>query len=74
MTIGTAADVRWQTHLDLTTDTTSFRAYMYSSPTVADIDGDGKLEIVVGTSVGFIYALNADGSNRAGFPIQVRQQ
>jgi len=64
-------DVRWQTHLDLTTDTTAFRAYMYSSPTVADIDGDGKLEIVVGTSVGFIYALNADGTNRPGFPIQM---
>lgn len=42
---------RWRTHLDLSTDTTAFRAYMYSSPTVADLDGDGNLEIIVGTSM-----------------------
>ena len=29
-------------HLDLTTDDTKYRAYIYSSPTVADLDGDGK--------------------------------
>lgn len=42
------------------------------SPSVADLDGDGKLEVVVGTSVGFLYALNGhDGSNREGFPLQM---
>ena len=43
--------VKWSTHLDLSTDSTTFRAYVYSSPTLADIDRDGKLEVVIGTSV-----------------------
>lgn len=53
--------LKWIQHLDLTTDATQFRAYIYASPTVIDLDGDGRLEIIVGTSVGFIYCLNADG-------------
>jgi hypothetical protein len=43
--------IKWQTHLDLSTDQTQYRAYIYSAPTVADLDRDGKLEIIVGTSV-----------------------
>ncbi len=43
--------VKWSTHLDLSTDSTSFRAYAYSAPTLADIDRDGKLEVIAGTSV-----------------------
>lgn len=38
-------------HLDLSTDYTSFKAYAYSPPTLADIDGDGKLEVILGTSM-----------------------
>jgi hypothetical protein len=38
--------LKWHTHLDLTTDETNYRAYIYSSPTVADIDMDGKLEVI----------------------------
>lgn len=60
-----------QVHLDLSTDSTQFRAFAYSSPTVADLDGDGKLEIVVGTSVGFLYALTHDGNTVSGFPLQM---
>lgn len=46
--------VKWRQHLDLSTDSTSFRAYIYSAPLLVDLDRDGKLEIVVGTSaVGF---------------------
>jgi len=33
--------VRWSLHLDLTTDSTQFRAYIYSAPTLVDLDGDG---------------------------------
>ena len=44
-------NIKWQLHLDLSTDTTAFRAHIYSSPTLADLNGDGKLEIIVGTSM-----------------------
>jgi outer membrane protein assembly factor BamB len=51
-------EVKWQVHLDLTTSSTKFTAHMFSSPTVADLDADGQLEIIVGTSVGFVYVLD----------------
>ncbi len=28
-----------------------FKAYAYSPPTVVDLNGDGKLEVILGTSV-----------------------
>ena len=43
--------LKWHTHLDLSTDETSYRAHIYSAPTVADVDGDGGMEIIVGTSM-----------------------
>lgn len=43
--------LKWTQHLDLSTDHTQFRAYIYSAPTLADINRDGKLEIIVGTSM-----------------------
>jgi hypothetical protein len=61
----------WHLHLDLTTDLTKFRAFAYSNPVLADLDGDGKLEILLGTSVGFIYVVNSDGNVRKGFPLQM---
>jgi hypothetical protein len=63
--------MKWQLHLDLTTDLTKFRAFVYNSPVLADLDGDGKLEILLGTSVGFIYVVNSDGKVRKGFPLQM---
>eukprot|EP00850_Spirogloea_muscicola_P022864 SM000315S11901 [mRNA] locus=s315:111541:117447:- [translate_table: standard] len=63
--------VKWQVHLDLTTDSTQYRAYIYSAPTVVDLDGDGSLDIIVGTSVGFIYCLDHTGHTRDNFPIQL---
>ena len=63
---------KWRAHLDLSTDTVSFRAYMYGAPTPADLDGDGRMEIVVGTSVGFLYVLRGeDGSVVRGWPKQM---
>lgn len=46
-----ARRVKWLKHLDLSTDHTQFRAYIYSSPTLVDLDADEKLEIIVGTSM-----------------------
>ncbi len=35
---------------------------MFSSPVVADLNGDGRLEVIVTTAVGFVYVLEADGT------------
>ena len=42
---------------------------MDSSPALGDLDGDGKLEVVVGSHDDKIYALNHDGTNVPGWPI-----
>jgi len=63
--------MKWSTHLDLTTDAAKLRAYIYASPTVVDLDGDKSLDILVGTSVGFIYALDKIGETLPGFPVQI---
>ena len=54
--------VKWTAELDLSTDTGDFRAYIYSSPTVAELDGDGYMDILVGTSFGLFYVLDHHGN------------
>lgn len=62
-----SGSVKWSVHLDLTTERTKLRAYIYSAVTVADLDGDGAVEVAVGTSMGFLYVLaGADGELRDG--------
>lgn len=67
---------RWTTqeHLDLSTDGSDGhgrRAFTYNTPTVADLDGDGKMEIIIGTSFGLLYIMNEYGIRKSGFPIQM---
>ncbi|KAK0584542.1 hypothetical protein LWI29_014857 [Acer saccharum] len=65
--------VKWTTELDLSTDTSKFRAYIYSSPTVVDLDGDGNLDILVGTSFGLFYVLDHHGKVRQKFPLEMAE-
>ncbi|KAG0468105.1 hypothetical protein HPP92_017433 [Vanilla planifolia] len=65
--------VKWTAELDLSTDAGSFRAYMYSSPTVVDLDGDGNLDILVGTSYGLLYILDHHGKVRDKFPLEMAE-
>ncbi|MDC3958096.1 FG-GAP-like repeat-containing protein [Polyangium jinanense] len=39
-----------------------------NAPAIADLDDDGRIEIVATTFAGTIYVLEADGSVRQGFP------
>lgn len=40
-----------------------------SSPATADLDGDGREEIIVGTSNGLVHAYRIDGSELPGWPV-----
>jgi len=64
--------IKWSQHLDLSTSYTRYKAAALSPPTLADINGDGKLEVIIGTSMGFLYVLDADnGKALDGWPIQM---
>ncbi|GLT92662.1 hypothetical protein SLE2022_104890 [Rubroshorea leprosula] len=65
--------VKWITELDVSTETANFRAYIYSSPTVVDLDGDGNLDILVGTSYGLFYVLDHDGKVGEKFPLEMAE-
>ncbi len=39
-----------------------------AAPTLADIDGDGSAEIIIGTLNNLLYVLRRDGTNAPGFP------
>jgi hypothetical protein len=50
------------TALDISTDRSVYRAHLYASPSVVDIDSDGEMDIFVPTALGYIYRINANGS------------
>jgi len=64
-------DWTWTAHLDLSTDHTHYKALIKAAPTVADLDGDGRSEVVVGTDMGMLYVLDGEtGFTRRFFPMQ----
>ncbi|KAH8484961.1 hypothetical protein H0E87_026650 [Populus deltoides] len=65
--------VKWTRELDLSTSTAKVRAYIYSSPSVVDLDGDGNLDILVGTSFGLFYVLDHHGNIRENFPLEMAE-
>ncbi|XP_020272976.1 protein DEFECTIVE IN EXINE FORMATION 1 [Asparagus officinalis] len=65
--------VKWTADFDLSIDSGTFRSYIYSSPTVADLDGDGNLDILVGTSFGMFYILDHRGKVREKFPLEMAE-
>jgi len=58
--------------IPLREDNSKLGAFALSSPTVADINGDGSVEILMGTSMGFLYVMDARSLySRTNFPIQL---
>jgi hypothetical protein len=47
-------------------------ATIYASPALAQLDGRGKLDIVVGAGDGKVYAWNGRGRRLAGWPVEAR--
>ena len=65
-------DVVWASHLDSSTSASHFQARALATPSVADLDRDGRLEVVVTTTLGFVYVLEgATGRARDGWPLQL---
>lgn len=47
------------------------RESIVATPALGDLDGDGKLEIVVATWSGTVFAFHADGSSVSGWPVRM---
>ena len=45
-----------------------------ASPTLADIEGNGKLDTIVPTSDGMVHAIRPDGTEAPGFPVTTAGQ
>ena len=62
-------DFLWRLHLDLAAESSGGRAYAFGDPFAGDLDGDGSAEVVVATSLGFLYVVDArNGFARRGYP------
>ena len=53
-------------------DTTQISALCLVSPTVADLNGDGSPDVVLGTDMGMVYVLDArQMTKRENWPVQL---
>lgn len=56
--------------LDVSRNNAVYKAYIHAAPVVCDLLADGHPDLVLGTSAGFVYALDAmTGKPHAGFPL-----
>ena len=51
-----------------------YHEMMTGTPAIGDLDGDGKIEVVQTTYDGHVFAVEADGSMRPGFPVEVDRE
>jgi hypothetical protein len=58
--------------LPVTSTFETFGQVHHSSPTIADVNGDGVNEILVGDLKGRLYARTAWGDDLPGWPVQIR--
>lgn len=66
-------DVRMVTEIPLIKADKNIGAFALSPPSVADIDGNGDEDIIMGTSMGIIYCLHARHMyNTEGWPVQIQ--
>jgi tetratricopeptide (TPR) repeat protein len=72
---GEAAAVTKPVLKDFINDRTLFMSegVWHSSPALADLDSDGRLEIIVGTLAGYVYAWHCDGRLVEGWPRKAQQ-
>ncbi len=54
-------------------DNAKLDAAIYASPALADLDGNGRLDIVFGAADQRIYAINGRGRNLPGWPVLARE-
>lgn len=50
---------------------TDYREFTLATPAIGDLDGDGKIEVVMSTYDGHVIAFGADGSTKTGFPVEL---
>lgn len=61
--------VKWISQLELSAQTKGFHALLTNGPTVIDVDGNGELNIIVGSAMGHIHVLDNYGCPIKGFPV-----
>jgi hypothetical protein len=65
-------DVTILPHIQQDKRNTNLGAFALSTPTIADIDGNGEEEVIMGTSMGMIYCFHARYMQKLeGWPIQL---